>query len=79
MEDTIELDGEPYFGHLRGRFSSKELKQMDDFAANSGIELVPCIQTLAHFDNIFLWPNYEKVWDIYNVMMIGESTTYNLI
>ncbi|MBO4572983.1 MAG: family 20 glycosylhydrolase [Clostridia bacterium] len=79
MEDTIELDGEPYFGHLRGRFSSEELKQMDDFATNSGIELVPCIQTLAHFDNIFLWPKYEKVWDIYNVMMIGESTTYNLI
>ena len=79
MEDTIELDGEPYFGHLRGRFSSEELKKMDDFAETAGMELVPYIQTLAHFDNIFLWPKYEKVWDIYNVIMIGESATYTLI
>ena len=79
MEDTLELDGEPYFGHLRGRFSQKELKMMDDYASSLGVELIPYIQTLSHFDNIFLWPKYEKVWDIYNVMLIGEKATYDLL
>ena len=79
MEDTLELEGEPYFGHLRGRYSVAELKKMDEFAAACGIELVPYIQTLAHFDNIFLWPEYDKVWDIYNTILIGEDKTYKLI
>ena len=79
MEDTLELEGEPYFGHLRGRYSVTELKKMDEFSAACGIELIPYIQTLAHFDNIFLWPAYDKIWDIYNTVLIGEDKTYELI
>ena len=79
MEDTLELEGEPYFGHLRGRYSAAELKKMDEFATACGIELVPYIQTLAHLDNIFLWPEYNKIWDIYNIALIGEDKTYELI
>ncbi|MDE5897442.1 MAG: beta-N-acetylhexosaminidase, partial [Clostridia bacterium] len=52
-EDTYEVEGEPYFGYLRGRYSKQELKEMDAFAAGLGIELVPCIQTLAHLNAIF--------------------------
>ena len=33
MEDTYEVDGQPYFGHLRGRYSKAELKQIDAYAA----------------------------------------------
>ena len=28
-EDTYEVDGEPYFGHLRGRYTKEELKEID--------------------------------------------------
>jgi len=31
-EDTFELPGYPYFGHMRGRFSKEELKEIDDYA-----------------------------------------------
>ena len=79
MEDTLELEGEPYWGHLRGRYSLAELKAMDEFADSVGIELVPFIQTLAHLDNIFLWPEYYKVWDIYNTILIGDDKTYEII
>ena len=30
-EDTYEVDGEPYFGHQRRRFSKAELKEADAF------------------------------------------------
>lgn len=78
-EDTLEIAGEPYFGHLRGRFSPAEMKAMDEFASSVGIELVPFIQTLAHLDNIFLWPEYSKLWDIYNTIIIGEDSTYEFL
>ena len=28
-EDTYEVDGEPYFGYLRGRYSKEELTGLD--------------------------------------------------
>ena len=49
-EDTFEVEGEPYFGYLRGRYTGAEIKEMDAYAAAHGIELIPCIQTLAHFN-----------------------------
>lgn len=31
-EDTYEVDGHPYFGYLRGRYSKEELKELDAYA-----------------------------------------------
>ena len=28
-EDTYEVDGEPYFGYMRGRYSKEEMKEID--------------------------------------------------
>ena len=47
-EDTYELEGYPYFGYMRGRYSARELRELDSFALSLGIELIPCIQTLGH-------------------------------
>ena len=55
MEDTYEVDGEPFFGYLRGKYSKQELKELDDFAYGLGVELVPNIQTLAHMGAFTKW------------------------
>lgn len=44
-EDTYELEGYPYFGYLRGRYTGDQIRELDQYAALFGIELVPCIQT----------------------------------
>lgn len=31
-EDTYEVDGEPLFGYLRGRYTATELSKVDDYA-----------------------------------------------
>lgn len=36
MEATYEIRGEPYFGHLRGRYSKDELKQINAHAKRIG-------------------------------------------
>ena len=52
MEDVYEIDGEPYFGHLRGRYSKAELKEINAYAKAAGMNVLPCIQTLAHLHGI---------------------------
>ena len=79
MEDTYEVAGEPYFGYFRGRYTQTELKDLDDYAFACGIELVPCIQTLAHLETLLRWPTFKKVADSYGTLLVGEDETYQLI
>lgn len=78
-EDTYEIDGEPLFGHMRGRYSKNELKELDAFCVSEGIELIPCIQTLAHLNSIFKWREYEEINDCNDILLIDSEQTYALI
>lgn len=79
-EDTYEVNNQPYFGHLRGRYSKSELKELDAYCNSIGIELIPCIQTLAHLENMFKWRSvYNDVNDCDNILLCGEEKTYALI
>lgn len=78
-EDTYEVKNEPYFGYLRSRYTGEELKEIDKYAASKGIEVVPCIQTLAHLDAIFNCGDYVEIRDIDNVLLVEEERTYQLI
>lgn len=80
MEDVYEVDDEPYFGLFRGRYSQAELKELDDYADMLGIELIPCIQTLAHLNQFFYWEHEERKYkDIEDVMNVGKQETLALI
>ena len=78
-EDTYEVKNEPYFGYLRGRYTAKEIKEIDRYAKEKGIELIPCIQTLAHLDCIFNCGDYYNINDIDNILLVDEPRTYVLI
>lgn len=78
-EDTYEVEGEPYFGHMRGRYTQKELKEIDSYCISLGIELIPCIQTLAHLSCIFKWNTYQEVRDCDDILLCGEEKTYQLL
>ncbi|MBQ2711939.1 MAG: beta-N-acetylhexosaminidase [Clostridia bacterium] len=79
-EDTYEVEGEPFFGYLRGRYSIEETKELEAYCASLGVDLVPCVQTLAHLNAIFQWgEEYEKVRDVNDILLAGEEQTYTLI
>lgn len=78
-EDTYEIEGEPLFGYKRGRYTEAELKELDDFAFKAGVELVPNIQTLAHLGGLLRWSQYSKLYDIDDILMVGDEETYALI
>lgn len=79
-EDTYEVNNQPFFGHLRGRYSKSELKELDSYCEGIGIELIPCIQTLAHLENMFKWNSvYQDINDCDNILLAGDEKTYELI
>lgn len=78
-EDTYEVEGYPYFGYMRGRYSREELRRLDRAADALGIELIPCIQTLAHLKTALKWEFAKDLKDDPNVLLIGEESAYQLI
>ena len=78
-EDTYEVAGEPYFGYFRGRYTGKELKELDAYARDHGIELIPCIQTLAHFTAPVKLPRFGEITDCDDILLIDEEKTYEFI
>lgn len=79
MEDVFEVEGHPYFGYMRGRYSYDELKEIDDFAYSLGIEVFATIEVLGHMEQ------YLKYWDAYglkdtdSVLLAGSEKTYEFL
>ncbi|MFA5561035.1 MAG: beta-N-acetylhexosaminidase [Eubacteriales bacterium] len=78
-EDTYEVPKEPYFGYLRGRYSQAEIREMDAHCRQRGIELIPCIQTLAHLNGLVRWDPYRAIFDCHDILLVEEERTYELI
>ena len=78
-EDVYEIEGEPYFGYMRGRYSKKEIKELDDFCIANNMELRACIQTLAHHGRIKRHEQYVELFDIDDIFMVKDERVYEFI
>lgn len=78
-EDTYEVPEYPTLGYLRGRYTQEELRELDAYAAEAGVELVPCIQTLGHMSQFLQWRENEPLRDQLDVLLIDDERTYAFI
>ena len=78
-EDTYTIPDYPYFGYLRGRYSEAELKSIDDYAAQRGVEMIPCIQTLGHLKQFLQWPASAPLRDQPDILLIDSEETYRFL
>jgi len=79
MEDTYIIPTEPYFGYLRNGYSSADLKNIEDYAMKFDIELVPCIQTLAHLNAPSRWCVYRPLFDYQDILCVDMPEVYTFI
>jgi hypothetical protein len=79
VEDSYDLKDNPYFGYMRSRYSQKELRELDDFAFSLGIEMIPCLQTLAHLIDVLKWEPYRDFCEDNDTLLVGEEKTYRFI
>ncbi|MBQ8410076.1 MAG: beta-N-acetylhexosaminidase [Clostridia bacterium] len=77
MEDTYFMESDPYIGYLKGRYTPEELREIDEYAASLHMEVIPCIQTLAHLSSVLKWNKYPK--DTADILMVDDEKTYELI
>ena len=78
-EDTYEIEDEPFFGYMRGRYTKEELKDLVAYSNSFGVELIPCIQTLSHLAAALKWPAFSNIADTGNTLLAGHEPTYVFI
>lgn len=78
-EDTYTIESRPYFGYMRGRYSFDELKDCDDYADIFGIEMIPCIQTLGHLEQVLKWEAASELRDTGSILLADSETTYAFV
>lgn len=79
MEDVYEVVNHPAIGYMRGRYSIEELKEVVLFGRDLGLDVIPCIQTLGHFEQIFHYNYYKDIKDGIANLMVDHEKTYQLI
>ncbi len=79
MEDTMEIDGYPYWGYLRGRLTKDEIKECDAYGQQFGVTLVPCIQTLAHLRSALKQPMFDSYKDIDDILLLEDTNSKKLL
>ena len=80
IEDMYEMPQEyKHFGYMRGRYSTEELRALDDYAYGIGIEIVPCMQTLGHMEHYLKWGEANAYRENDSVLLPGNEKTYQLI
>ena len=78
-EDVFEIEDEPYFGYLRGRYKKEEIHEIVEYASSFGVEVVPCIQTLSHLSQALRWNAYSSIKETGHTLYIGKEETYAFI
>lgn len=75
MEDTFQVEKEPYLGYMRGRMTQDEIRELDCYTKVFGMELRPYIQTLAHLNQITRYERYQEIIDTKDILFAGNEKT----
>ncbi len=78
-EDLIELETRPYFGYMRGRYTAEELRAIDDYAWEYGIEIMPCIECYGHMSKYLRWDEAAPIKDTSTVLLAREDETFRFL
>ncbi len=78
-EDTLTIEGRPYFGYMRGRYTPEQLRAVDDYAFEYGIEAIPCLECYGHMNRYLIWPEAKPIKDTKIVLLAREEETFEFV
>lgn len=78
-EDTIHLENRPYFGYMRGRYEPADLRAIDDYAYEYGIEVIPCLECYGHMGKYLIWKEARPIKDTAEVLLAREPATFEFL
>jgi hypothetical protein len=78
-EDTVKLEGLPYFGYMRGAYTKEEIREMDDYAFEYGIEMIPCLECYGHMEKYLRWHVAAPIKDTERVLLARVPKTFEFL
>lgn len=60
IEDVLKFDAFPSIGKNRGALTKDEVKELVSYSKNYFVEIIPIFQTLGHYENILMQPEFAK-------------------
>ncbi len=78
-EDSYVLEGEPWFGYMRGKYTQDDFREVDRYAATFGIEAIPCIETLAHLTDVLQWDAYADIREDADTLLPGSEKSFAFV
>ena len=79
IEDLIKLESRPYFGYMRGRYTTEELRKIDDYCFDYGIEVVPCLECYGHMEKYLFWWEADSIKDTASVLLARSEETFKFL
>jgi len=78
-EDTVKLENRPYFGYMRGAYTADEIRAMDDYAFDYGIEMIPCLECYGHMEKYLIWQEAAPIKDSERILLAREERTFEFL
>lgn len=78
-EDIVEIKERPYFGYMRGRYTKEEMKAIDDYAFEYGIEIIPCLECYGHMEKYLMWGEADPIKDTSSVLLARSEKTFDFL
>lgn len=60
IEDVFVFKQHPKIGKVRGGLTAAEVRELDAYAKQYHVEIIPIFETLGHWENILVLPEYLK-------------------
>ena len=81
MEDMFRFKSQPGIGEGRGAFTPGEIADLESFAADYHVRVIPIFQTLGHYENILLKDEYKDLAEFPGAASLSpaEDKTYEFL
>lgn len=79
LEDLYEVEGYPYFGYMRGRYSKEDFRELCVYGDALGVEIVPYVEFFSHMGKFLGYQSCAPFRCDGTTFLFGEKATYDLI
>ncbi len=81
LEDMFRFKKYPSIGRGRGALSAKEVRELQDFARDYFVQIIPIFQTLGHYENILNQPEFMHLADFPGAASLspGKPEVYDFL
>lgn len=81
LEDMFVFKNHPLIGKHRGALTASEVRELDTYARKHHVELIPIFETLGHWENILIKPEYVKYAEFpgAHTVNVSDEAVYTML